>query len=270
MIIDDIRSLNLPNTNTWIYEAEFGYDQINQYCSEIKNQGSVLEIGCGSGILLSILSEKFQDLNFEGIEPFGDGFNKLKTLNEIIKSKGIEIKNTSYEEFVTKKKYNLIFCINVFEHITDWRHFLLRVEKFLKRNGKIIILCPNYGFPYESHFSIPILINKKITYFLFKKYINDFEFNNDCIGLWKSLNLVKKKEVYQFYKYSQLFKKFAIKDDLSIIDFMFRRLLTNKTFRKRHIKITSLVIFLEKYRFFKLLKNFPNLIPYMKLTFHKY
>ena len=97
MIIDDIRSLNLPNTNTWIYEAEFGYDQINQYCSEIKNQGSVLEIGCGSGILLSILSEKFQDLNFEGIEPFGDGFNKLKTLNEIIKSKGIEIKRRDGE-----------------------------------------------------------------------------------------------------------------------------------------------------------------------------
>ena len=55
-----------------------------------------------------------------------------------------------------------IFCVNVFEHVDDWRHFLDWASKNLNENGQFIVLCPNYGIPYESHFKIPIIFNKRL------------------------------------------------------------------------------------------------------------
>ena len=39
---------------------------------------NVLEIGCGLGILLSCIKEKYPNLNVEGIEPYKAGFSRLK------------------------------------------------------------------------------------------------------------------------------------------------------------------------------------------------
>ena len=147
MLIDYIKNLKIPNSEIWINEAKFGYAQIEEYCRNIKENGNVLEIGSGSGILLSMLSERYPQLNFEGIEPFGQGFQHLDELNTIIRSKGINIQNTSYEKFVSDKEFNLIFCVNVFEHLEDWRDFLLKMESLLAKSGQIIILSPNYSFP---------------------------------------------------------------------------------------------------------------------------
>ena len=68
-------------------------------------------------------------------------------------------------------KYDLIYCVNVFEHLNDWRKFLLVATEWLSKDGKIVILCPNYGFPYESHFRIPIFMNKAFTYKIFNSFI---------------------------------------------------------------------------------------------------
>ena len=45
----------------------------------------------------------------------------------------------------------------------DWRDFLSFANNSLAENGRLIILCPNYGFPYESHFHLPIIVNKSLT-----------------------------------------------------------------------------------------------------------
>ena len=50
-------------------------------------------------------------------------------------------------------------------------------------------MCPNYDFPYEPHFVIPIIINKKFTKFFFKNKINNHEKKTNEIGLWEGLNL---------------------------------------------------------------------------------
>ena len=41
-------------------------------------------------------------------------------------------------------------------------------------------------FPVESHFKLPILVNKDITYRVFSKSIHKFEVKNDVVGLWNS------------------------------------------------------------------------------------
>ena len=226
----------------------------------------VIEIGCGSGILLNLLSENFKDINFEGIDPFGDGFDSLSNLNALSRENGVSIKNIGYEEFSPNLKYNLIFCVNVFEHLYDWRNFLEKISFLLSQGGKIIILCPNYGFPYEAHFRIPILFNKEITYFIFQKYIRSFENKNDCNGLWKSLNFINKSEIINHIKYSNKIKNLKIYDDVSILDFMVDRISNDRDFRKRQRIIGTIAIFIKGLGIFNIFKLFPNFAPYMKLN----
>ena len=267
--IEKIRSLNIRDSEIWINEALFGFNHIKEFCENLDTNNSVLEIGSGSGILLNLLSENFDDINFEGIEPFGEGFSSLISLNSLSRENGVSIKNIGYEDLSTNYKYDLIFCINVFEHLNNWRNFLKKMSSLLKKNGKLIVLCPNYGFPYESHFRIPVLLNKKITYCFFKKFIRRFENKNDCRGLWESLNFVKKRDVIDYLKDSIYGKNLEMKDNLLILDFMVNRITSDREFRKRQRIIGTIAIALKGIGILNILKLFPNFIPYMKLEFSK-
>ncbi len=267
-ILKIIQSLNIENSEIWISEAFFGFSQIKEFCDNIKDDGNLLEVGSGSGILLSMLSEKYKNLNIEGIEPFGNGFHSLKKIYSKLSKKNIEIMNIGFEEFKPSKKYDLIFCINVFEHLEDWRNFLKISHSWLRKDGKLVILAPNNGFPFESHFKIPIIINKKLTYLIFKKFINKFEKNNKCRGLWKSLNFVKKSEI--IFEYKRLFlKKYELYDQLSIMQKMIIRFTEDEQFRRRQKILGFISIFLKNIGLFRLIFLFPNFLPYMKLIFTK-
>ena len=261
-IINRIQSLNVSNSKQWLNEAEFGFRCINRYCKNIRTNGKVLEVGCGSGILLTMLTQEFDDLIFEGIEPLGSTFKSLSKLNHFAKDSNIKIKNIGYEKFNTTIKYDLIYCVNVFEHVDIWRHFLLTVSKWLNKDGKIVILAPNYGFPYEPHFGIPIIVNKSLTFSIFKKFIIQYEKNTGTEGLWNSLNFVKKREVINFIKSNP---SMTLLDDVSIIDIMIKRLTEDKEFRKRQKLIALISLFVQKNGLLKIFKLFPILLPYMKL-----
>ena len=193
----------------------------------------------------------------------------LEGINSIVKNYGVSIYNISYEEFKTKSRYDLIFCINVFEHLDDWKYLLDKSYKLLKKNGKLIILCPNYVFPFEINFSIPIIINKSLTFKLFKNYIKKFEKNNNFIGLWKSLNFVSKSKIKKHLESYEKVNKYKITDDKSIIDFMINRLITDSEFQRRHKIIGKASLLLKKLHLIKIFKFFSNYLPYMKLILKK-
>ena len=62
---------------------------------------------------------------------------------------------------------------------------LKQTNNLLKDEGLNIIFAPNYDFPYEPHFVLPIIINKKITEFFFKKKIKKSEIKTNEVGLWE-------------------------------------------------------------------------------------
>lgn len=263
-ILKKLRSLKIENSDIWINEALFGYNQIKPYLNHLKPNDDVIEIGCGSGILLSLIKENYTNINIQGIEPFGSGFDNLRELNKLIKRNGAEINNIGFEELDITKKFDLIFLINVFEHLNDWKKFLIKAKYLLKKNGKLIILCPNYGFPYESHFGIPIVFNKKLTYLIFKNFIKNFEIKSN-IGLWKSLNFVKKRDVKTFLKTNNYCSDFKMIDHKNIINYMITRSLNDGKFRERQKFISCIAIFFRKIGIIKLLILFPDSLPYMKL-----
>lgn len=222
---------NLPKGNIYMEEAEFGLRRILPLLETLPKGARVLEVGSGPGILLAEITGRFPHLEICGIEPMSEGFALFDEFIALMKNKRAEVNvfQGGYESFLSDEKWDLIFLINVFEHLPDWRDFLEFVAHSLKQGGRCAVLCPNYGFPYESHFKIPILLNKKLTRVFFYNRIARFEKENNYSGLYESLNFVRLSQVRR----AAAEKGLELLVDTGIIYEMIQRLDSDKAFRSR-------------------------------------
>ena len=142
----------------------------------------------------------------------------------------------------------------MFEHLHDWRDFINKAAIWLKPNGLFVVLCPNYSFPYESHYGLPIFLNKETTLRLFKKQIEKFDAENNTKGLWNTLNFVKKREIMSFVRNHN---SFDYEDMLSIVGTMVDRVNSDDEFRSRHpflANCCALFVHLNLFYFAKFLR----------------
>lgn len=102
-----------------------------------KKTGTVLDIGCSSGILIELLFE--YGYRVEGIEPNKNAYSLAK------KRFNAQVFNKTSQQFYKKckKKYDIIIYNHVLEHIPDVDREFLCIKKFLKKNGLLIIGVPN-------------------------------------------------------------------------------------------------------------------------------
>ena len=249
-------------------DVVFGFSEVSQILKDNNNINSVLEIGSGSGILLNELKTFFPNINFKGIDPNESGFHQYKEIYESLNKRKFEIENIQIEKFSTKENFDLIFSINVLEHVRDWKKYIYQTSNLLSDNGLNIIFAPNYDFPYEPHFVIPIVINKKITRLIFNRKIKKSEIKDtgNDLGLWEGLNFIGKREVEKFLfqnNYSFFF-------DFSIKNRMLDRIVKDKELKRRQ-GIGGLIAIFAKYLYIdKLIFDLLKIpFPYMKLIINK-
>ena len=248
-------------------DVVFGFSEVSDFLKK-RNVSSVLEIGSGTGILLNELKENFPDIQFSGIDPNISGFHNLKTIISKLNEDGynIKVESTGVEKYSSDKKFDLIFSINVFEHVEDQVQYLLKTHKLLNKNGLNVILCPNYDFPYEPHFVIPIIINKKITKFIFNSKIKNFEKKENEHGLWDGLSFLGRKKIEKILK-NHNYTYFL---DDTIKARMLNRLNSDRAFKKRQGIAGTLAKILRFLMIDKLIFNILRVpFPYMKLIIKK-
>ena len=171
-------------------------NSLPEILEEISKEDNILDVGCGAGFIINYLSLMGYKV---------DGFDKYlyssatKKMNYSI-NKEEKFNNCSIAEFKSNTKYDLIFLNNVVEHLDDWKTDVDHLNNLLSSNGRIIFLFPNYNFPLEPHFMIPIFFTKNLTYRLFRMKIKKFEEKNGKTGLWDSLNFIKPQEIKNYYK----------------------------------------------------------------------
>ena len=256
-------SSEIRNSAALEAEAEFGLCCIEQFCMTLRADSSILEVGSGPGLLLSNLQKNFPELKFEGIEPHTSGYQGTKNKSYTGKT---PIHNTHYEQFEAENKFDLVFSINVFEHLRDWKDFINKAAIWLKPDGLFVVLCPNYSFPYESHYGLPIFFNKETTFRLFKKQIEKFDAENNTKGLWDTLNFVKKREIMGFVRNHD---SFDYEDMLSIVGTMVDRVNSDDEFRSRHPFLANCCALFVHLNLFYFAKFFRNYIPYMQIVLKK-
>ncbi len=233
-----------------------------------KKVNNILEIGSGTGILLKEFSKIFTKKTFHGLDPHQRGFYNYEKISKKISNNNLLIIKNQLETFSSNEGYDLIFSFNVFEHLEDQNIYIKKIDNLLKKDGKSIILCPNYDFPYEPHFIIPIIYNKNITYKLFKKKIIDHENITGEKGLWDGLNFCSRKKI----------KKYLIQNDYQfnfddgIKERLLQRIDEDKSsyFKKRQGIVAKVSIIAKKLKLDKFIFDFLMIpFPYMKIIIKK-
>jgi len=103
-----------------------------------KKGGSILDIGCGRGHMLSILRSKGWDVLGVELSESSSAFAR-----EVLK---IDVVNKSVEEIdFGNKSFDCITMWHVFEHLPNPSDTLQKIKLILKKDGLIVISVPNFA-----------------------------------------------------------------------------------------------------------------------------
>lgn len=240
-------------------EARFGLTLIYPYI--IQKRQRILEIGSGSGLLANFLASK--NIKITALEPGLSGFSINILLSQEIKKHlllndpdrlhdlidiNIASQDLNPEDY---GKFDLIYSVNVLEHIPQLKTSLLSMQSVLKENGVMIHTCPNYHIPYEPHFGIltmPFFPQLTTYFFPSLRKIEKSE-------LWNSLNFITSTSLRNICRGMGC----KIRFQSSVMYNTFLRLDKDPAFRSRQKNSITIGMysFLKKTGLIKLLKYLP-------------
>lgn len=148
---------------------------------------SILEIGCHAGYLLSNLQKKYK-CKAVGIEP--------ANIKNTPKNVAI-IQDFFPTSKLSNKKFDLVLCQTVLEHILTPKNFLKSISKHIADNGILLISVPNCTKTF-SEGDIGLFLHEHISYFTkhtLRRMLNLIGFNCVTIDASKAeLRVVAKLE----------------------------------------------------------------------------
>ncbi len=230
-----------------IGEARFSLELILEHLGKNKR---ILEVGSGLGITSGFLSS--QGFKITSLDPGGQGFNQwtnfAKKLRDVFALTDSHL-SLSAEQLdpLVHGYFDLIFSNNVLEHVSDVEKTLTNLHNSLAPGGIMIHNCPNYTFPYEPHFGIPLVPCRPnlTSYFLPEKISHT--------DLWKSINFITARQVRQLADQLKANLTFTPGTILKSL----QRLEPDKHFRSRHPYLTAI----SKYCRQGLMKTIISAIP---------
>ncbi len=120
-----------------------------------KNTAKLLDLGCGIGLTLSIIAQKFP--NSIGCDVDNQA---MKATKEIFTEVGVDIPLIVYNGKKLPFKSNtfdIVTFIEVIEHVDNPSGVLREINRVLKKDGILHITTANKWWPYEPHFKLLML-----------------------------------------------------------------------------------------------------------------
>ena len=111
---------------------------LGKYCKDLQ---SFLEVGCGTGFVLSGVSQAFPGVTLLGSEIFAAGLGYAAARLPSVKFIQMDARNIPYRE-----EFDVIGAFDVLEHIEDDVTVLREVRAALKANGFLFITVPQHGW----------------------------------------------------------------------------------------------------------------------------
>lgn len=230
---------SLPRGSHMINSGQYGLNLVHSHISKLPAGSRVLEIGPGACLVVSELAIRFPEIDFYAVDVFNEAFENFHTCAmSLSQTHNFQLLKGDICESLdfTNLDYDFIYSIDVIEHSKSPRAFLKNAYRLLKPNGNIYISFPNYHFPFDSHFLIPIIINPGITESLFSKRIEQRE--RDYPGLWNTINFIKLNNVIEWIEFD-LRVNFEVTTDP--LDYFFQLACNDRAVRKRHPIISAIL-----------------------------
>jgi SAM-dependent methyltransferase len=117
-------------------------DMINRAAGD-RVRGLVMEDGCGVGQYMKHIEE------FGGwVTGLDFDFDRVKDTLQL----GLKAINAAGEHLpYPSNVFDLIMSNEVIEHVQDDRMTVNEIVRTLKPGGRLVLFCPNRGYPYETH-----------------------------------------------------------------------------------------------------------------------
>lgn len=138
-----------------IYPSSKFHDDIDFFVSKINKSSCILELGCGTGRVATILSQYCKEVH--AVDLSVDMLKILTGKIETEKIPNIIIHNENMKDFVLDKKFDLIiFPFNSFQAFTLYENqiqCLNNCKKLLAKNGLLVINIFNPNMDFLNKFS---------------------------------------------------------------------------------------------------------------------
>lgn len=118
-----------------------------KFTADLKGDEVILDLGCSTGHFIEMVKDRAgkvygHDLNVKEVE-----FCKTEL--------GLDVADIPLDERFEEGTFDYITMIYVLEHIAEPREFLASVSRFLKPDGKFVILVPNAADALVNFYDIP-------------------------------------------------------------------------------------------------------------------
>ncbi|HEY9245662.1 MAG TPA: glycosyltransferase, partial [Candidatus Methanoperedens sp.] len=161
----------------WMEGAQIHYEHFHRYAfaSQLVSGKYVLDLACGEGYGSSLLSKKASHVI--GIEIDGA---TIKHARRKYTTQDLEFIQGSVLEIpiLTEKKFDVIVCFEVIEHLEEHEKLLSEVKRLLKKEGLFIISSPNKKV-YSDDRNFINRFHKKELYFDEFRQLLDKNFENN-------------------------------------------------------------------------------------------
>ena len=129
-----------------------------------KKADTILDLGSGVGFFQKEISNLNNVKKIYNIEKYKSALDICK--KKFFSRKGIYICHDLEKSWIniTKRKFDIITCFSVFQHIKNKKKFLGNIKKSLNKGGYLILTCPNFYFDFFrfSQRTLSIMKEKKI------------------------------------------------------------------------------------------------------------
>jgi len=167
---------------------------------------NVADFGCGDGILLKLLEERFRNIKTYGLDILPEIFSLKESLRaDIIVT---DLRKTNFSD----NFFDTIFCLDTLEHFESLKEPVGEIKRTLKNDGLLIVSLPTENIIYKlGRFLLKGTFSSKkgpssSPHFHGAKEIREFLLEN-------SFTLIKKEKITKipFFKFFEiiLFKKVA-------------------------------------------------------------
>ena len=239
------RHLGQDAVRTAVAESRHAVPIVEPY---LAGRNRILEVGSGLGLLSGFLGSLGYDVT--ALEPGGIGYEERSILADLVPSdSSVDYRSSAIEDLdpSVEVPFDLIFSINVLEHVEDVHSALSAMKMLLDNDGVMVHECPNYTVPFEPHFGVPLVpfAPSRSRSILPSSIINT--------GLWASLNFITARDVRRSADQLGLSADF----EPALLARSLDRLNDDPEFRQRHQWLGKVAAGLQRLGITKALSQLP-------------
>lgn len=159
----------------------------------LSNQRHVLDVGCGpSGIYLVL-----NNLEIDALDPLINKYQESLFFFDRSDYQNVNFIHTSFEEFIITKKYDVVFCMNAINHVSNLQACFDKLVALTKIHGYLVITIDAHNFSFFKKLfrMMPVDILHPHQYDL-SEYIN-MPVNRGCKMIFEKC--LKKEFLFDHY-----------------------------------------------------------------------